>query len=296
MISKSFEFTEPKESVLSEKSPFFISEESSPLSLIFRLLGGTCDLTNKNEDKLQKCINNFFYSDCRENENRSIDFLDKIEESIKINDYEKIIKQNKYKQVNFYKTLLNEISACIYYDNNEMYTTAFIHLYRCYESLSYAFPMIYAAKTETFYNTFENLKKWLCNSDSTGELKFHSNFISTLFEGTPELSSTIDINIKSKDEYKESLFNCIERKILGQNANTRNPNSVFPDKICIPFDLYHNLIVTLRNRYFHYMSSRIDNINLDEIIDPELLFSFVNKPSLYFISTIFNAIITHQYK
>ena len=157
--------------------------------------------------------------------------------------------------------------------------------------------MIYAAKTDTYYGTFDNLKKWLCNSGDTGELKFHRNFIDTLFRGTPELSSTIDVNIIAKDEYKASLFLNIEKKVLGwKKPADRTRETVYPDKLCIPFASYHDFIVTLRNRYFHYTSSRSDNIALDDIYDPELIFSLVNKQSLFYIAILFTAIIKHQYK
>lgn len=297
MNTKSFAFTEPNGSVLGPESPFIINSNSKPLSVLYRVIGGTCNIHNIAEDTFVIAKNNYFYSDYMENIDQSISFLEDIEETLTLEDYENMISKNRNRNVRFFASLLNEFTASIYYEIIGMHTASYVHIYRAYESMSFAFPMIYASKTDTYYGTFNNLKKWLCNSTNTGELKFHKNFILTLMANTPELMSTIDIYITAKDECKESIFDSLERKVLGWNRpSDRTAGTTYPDKISIPFGSFHSFIVTLRNRYFHYMSTREDNIHLSDIYNPEIVFSFVTKQSIYFMATLLNAVVMHQYK
>jgi hypothetical protein len=111
----------------------------------------------------------------------------------------------------------------------------------------------------------------------------------------PELSSTIDIHISAKDEFKESIFNSLTRKVLCWSDPAKfTTSTTAPDKISINFIDFHSFIVNLRNRYFHYSNARRDNIGLDEIIESDLLFSMVNKASINYIATIFHGIIKHH--
>jgi len=158
--------------------------------------------------------------------------------------------------------------------------------------------MIYAAKTDNYIGTFENLRKWIsssANDGNVGELRFHKAFVSTLFHDLPELSSTIDIHIQSRDEYKEAIFEGLASKVLGWKRPEQYTGATSrPDKLSISFSDFHSFIVNLRNRYFHYSNSRSDNIVLEEIVESDLLFSFVNKAGMNYITTIFNGVVGHQ--
>ncbi|MDD2271118.1 MAG: hypothetical protein PHP95_04195 [Desulfuromonadaceae bacterium] len=295
MRTISYEFYEPNATTFTSASAFHINDSSSELSLLFRLISGTCLISNRNLELAVELNKNYFYSDFRNNDDNDLSFLDNFDESLKLDDYEQFINKNRHKNRKFYKPLLNEIAGCIYYEELERHTSAFVHLYRAYEHMSYAFPMIYASKTDDYIGTFENLRKWLTNSESdgnVGELRFHKSFITTLFKGSPELSSTIDIHITAKDEFKENIFNGLTQKVLCWNNSTQfTTSTVSPDKISVSFVEFHSFIVNLRNRYFHYSNARRDNIGLDDIIESDLLFSMVNKASINFIATIFHGVI-----
>src|SRR5262245_38924997 len=58
--------------------------------------------------------------------------------------------QLRHKNVDFFKRLNNEFNNFHYYSHKESHTTAFLYLYRILESVSYAFPLIYASKTNDF--------------------------------------------------------------------------------------------------------------------------------------------------
>lgn len=298
MQTISYEFSENSNSILSEESPFHINTRSSEISLLFRVIGGSCVVTSKNNEISINVKSNYFYSDLRENQNSDIDFLNNLEEGIELSDYENLIRKIGFKNRKFYQSFLNEIVGAIYNEELEKHTAAYVHLYRAYEYLSYAFPMIYSSKTENFIGTFENLRKWMTNSESDGnigELRFHKSFITSLFKGLPELSSTIDIDIRAKDEFKEAIFLSLTTKVLGWSSEEKyTPSTIKPEKISIKFPEFHSFLVNLRNRFFHYSNSRNDNLSVDDIIDSDLLFSLINKPGINYISRIFHEIIKHQ--
>ncbi|WP_161468570.1 hypothetical protein [Pseudomonas syringae] len=298
MRTISYEFSENPNSPITINSPFHINANTSELAMIFRVIAGSCQITNLNTEETAPLDINYFFSDLRLNPEGDLSFLDLFEEGITLSDYEDRVKSNALKNRKFYKNFLTELASCIYYESAKKHTAAFVHLYRAYEHLSYAFPMIYAAKTDDYVGTFENLRKWMnkTNSDeNVGELKFHKNFIATLFKDTPELQSTIDIDINTKQEFRLPIFKALTEKIAGWCAVEKySSGTVPPDKIAIPFIDHHSFLVNLRNRFFHYSNARNDNIGLDDIIEADLLFSFVNKSTLNYIATVFHGLIKHQ--
>lgn len=298
METASYIFIENVNSSFSDESPFFISDRNSELAMIFRVFSGSCIIKNKNSDESVELSQNYFFEDVRDNEDGDLNFLNNFEEDLKLEDYENYITENKFKNRKFYKPFLNEISGCIYNEKIERYTVAFVHLYRAYEHLSYAFPMIYAAKTDNYIGTFESLRKWMTNASSdgnVGELKFHKNFIEALYKDAIEINTTIDVHITAKDEFREIIFDGIAKKVVGwESPKKYTPGTIRPDKLSIKFVEFHSFLVNLRNKFFHYSNARNDNISLDDIIEAELLFSFVNKPALNYVANIFHSITKHQ--
>lgn len=298
MVIASFALSEPAGVPVEEESVFFLHDSTSEFASLFRVLAGTCVITSLSRDVSVGQIKNYFFSDFRENPARNLSFLDAFEEGLLLADYEAHVRLRRFSHRKFYKNLLSEICGAIFNLEVCNHTAAFIHLYRAYEHISYAFPMIYAAKTDDYLGTFDSLRKWMTSSDkigNTGELPFHKAFISTLFKDLPEISTTVDIHIICKEEYQDKVFEALAVKVLGwSDARRYTAETSRPDKLSINFAEFHSFIVNLRNRYFHYSSARSDNLALDEIADSELLFSLVNKAGLYYVATIFNRIVIHQ--
>lgn len=296
METASYIFSEKANSSFSNISPFYIKKNITELAILFRIFSGSCVITNKNTDEAVELRYNYFYEG-NENNEGDLTFFDNFEEGLTLSHYEDHIRAKGFRNRRFYKSLLNETSAAIYNIEKERHTAAFVHLYRTYEHLSYAFPMMYAAKTEDYIGTFENLKKWMTNSSSdgnVGELKFHDRFLKTVFDSS-DLENTIDISITTREEFKESIFDGLSKKVLGwDTAEKYTDTTERPNKLSIKFIDFHTFFINLRNKFFHYSNAGHNNIGLDDIIESELLFSFVNKPILNYIATIFHAVIKHQ--
>lgn len=297
MKTVSYEFSECNGSPLTSESPFFIHDRVAEFALIFRVLSGSCQITNLNTDESAVLSKNYFYGDNRDNESRDLSFFDEFDEDLTLSDYERLVKRTGWNNRKFYKPFLSELASCVYHEEGGRHTAAFVHLYRSYEHLSYAFPMIYASRTQDYVGTFENLRKWMSNDSdgNVGELKFHKTFVVSLFKGMPELARTIDVEINTKQEYREPIFKALAEKVAGwKNPDSYTPATVRPDRLAIPFVEYHSFFVTLRNRFFHYSNARSDNIGLDDIVEADLLFSFINKITLNYIATIFHGVVKHQ--
>ncbi len=254
-------------------------------------------MTSLNTDESAVLTKNYFYSDIRNNESSSLSFFDEFDEGLALSDYERAVKKTGWNNRKFYGPFLSELASCVYHEEGGRHTSAFVHLYRSYEHLSYAFPMIYASRTNDYVGTFDNLRKWM-NNDSdgnVGELKFHKTFVVSLFKDMPELARTIDVEINTKQEFREPIFKALAEKIAGwKSPDSYTSATVRPDRLAIPFSEYHSFFVTLRHRFFHYSNARRDNIGLDDIVEADLLFSFINKITLNYIATIFHGVVKHQ--
>lgn len=78
----------------------------------------------------------------------------------------------------------------------------------------------------------------------------------------------------------------IESKII-------HGDTVEPDKLSIKYLEMGSFIITLRNRFFHYLNGGAKNIDSSEIVDSDKLFSIVNPVSMYWLAMIFLGILTH---
>lgn len=306
------EISEPDSSI------FKLDESSPELIRIFRLLSGTCKM--KAYDTLADLEINYFFPingmETSITEHIEVDteaihmasdrithshleFLNGYEEGGTLQHYETFIKVNKFKNRNFYKSFYQEICSAVYNVQMKKHTLAFVHIYRAYESISYAFPMIYSSLTDNYHNTFNNLRTWFSSgsSDNTGELKFLNNFIKDVFKNDELLDSSFDINIVGDENFKARIFKTLKEKILplkNQEVYAENHNE--PDVFSIPFSMFHSFLITLRNRFFHFSHSNNNNISLDDVDDAELFFPLVNKHAIQYITTLFHSIVWHSIK
>lgn len=202
------------------------------------------------------------------------------------------VKRNKFKNRVFYKNILSEISYFLYYQKNGNHSVAFIFLYRLLENISYAFPLTYVSKTDDFKRTYTFLKEIMNGNKDSGELGFFKSFVTKLFHDTPIVESSIDlfINVDTEEE-QEHIYKLLKNLCTTSMLSDR---SVQPRILSIKYIEFGSFIITLRNRFFHYMNGGAQNIESSEISDIDLLFSIINKQSLHWVSSILLEIISHN--
>ncbi|MBV7439591.1 hypothetical protein [Aeromonas sp. sif2416] len=202
------------------------------------------------------------------------------------------IKSNRYKNRTFYKNILSEISYFFYYQRNGNHSIAFIFLYRLLENISYAFPLTYVSKTDDFKRTYTFLKDIMNGNKDSEELGFFKSFVTKLFYNTPMIESSIDLVISvDTEEEQEHIYSLLKDLCT---ANMLSERSVEPRMLSIKYTEFGSFIITLRNRFFHYMNGGAKNIESSEISDIDVLFSIINKQSLHWISSILLEIISHN--
>lgn len=200
---------------------------------------------------------------------------------------------NKYFRINRKNSevnnfLLSEITL-YFYEVKTSPISAFVHLYRCLEYMSYSFPMIYASKTRNYIGSYESLKKFL-SGDSTGELGFLRRFIDELFKDEPTiLAYEFEINISSM-QVEVMREEC--KRVFGNVFVYDFETTVFK----INFKNMLSLFITLRNRYFHMLVGK-GQVNFKALnYDINELFEIFNPHLLNWFSIVFSRIIQHGFE
>jgi len=207
------------------------------------------------------------------------------------NNPDKLRKLNKHldetKHINkaFFKELLNEFSSYFYQTKKGAHTTAFLHLYRITEYISYSFPLIYASISREYYGTFDKLKNYFSNANS--ELKFFNSFVNVLFnDDTGDNLATIEMQSLNQDINK-SHYLIIKKYLTDDDLDGGTPYS----DITTYYKCLLKLTIDLRNRYFHFAMGKQKNIKSTEIIESDLFYQSVNSLVLNWISVIYFEIL-----
>lgn len=195
---------------------------------------------------------------------------------------------NRYQNQNFHEDLLNEFAA-YFHKKTSSPLTSFLHIYRILERISYIFPLIYVSNSHNYVGTFNKVKNYFTKPDS--ELGFFRIFLKDFMENDVVFQSgTADFVFSHTNlSVNEVQFKLLKR-YFGNKISSEVPNS----SISIKYADLLDLIVELRNRYFHFKSAEVPNINQKEIIDEDVFFAIMNDTFLNWIAYIFFKIIEHN--
>ncbi len=252
-------------------------------SVLFRLLLGTLNLKlNSQEEVIEQniCYNKLqdeFESEISENPIQKW-----INDAFGLGDLNNYFLSNT-KNKALFDELLIEFSLFFFNKNKENHISAFLHLYRALEYMSYSFPMAYSSRTSNFYTSFDTFKGFFTTKEM-GQLKFFQEFVQAIFRKS-FLRCTTKIDTYVGDE----LLDSTKRKIIA--------------KLCKDFEFYDNgsiieleyrylldFMVNLRNRYFHFQSDRRDNIsNIN--FNSESFFAALNNKFANWLSIIYLEIL-----
>jgi hypothetical protein len=201
-----------------------------------------------------------------------------------LNNLLETIQLDKYfnsnrKNYAIHEKLLFEITN-YFYKQQKSPITAFVHLYRCLEFMSYCFPMIYASKSKDYSGTFVQLKKFF-TSDVTGEIKFFKKFLKVLFEDEEStLSFIFEINIDFP--YPLELLETDLR-----NVYAPLPYEFIGGVLKIKYENMLDFFCTTRNSYFHMCVGQDHNNFLSVDYDIEEYFRSINPYILNWLAIIF---------
>lgn len=263
-----------------------LSSNSTSESILFRLLLGTLDLKLNTDDLILK--QNICYNKIRENFLET-DVSKSITTWIKTNEFglgdiDHYFNFNK-KNKTLFDELLTEFSFFFIYKSNSNNISAFLHLYRALEFMSFSFPMTYSSMTTNFYTSFDTFKGFFTSKDQ-GQLKFFKEFINVLFE-----EYVLRCRTKIDTYVGDDLLDKSKRKVIYKLCNNLD---LYDDGMVFSIQ-YENLLdfmINLRNKYFHFESDRKDNIsNIN--FNSELFFEALNDKFANWLSMIYLEILIH---
>lgn len=290
-MMKPFEYIEVLEASKfnTDTSVFDLTATSTPKVALLRGIVGSMRLRHTvSKVEFQQNID---YLDLEER-NVSKPLFDKlkdyISEDLSVEDLCRILRNRTfaYQNQKFYENLNQEFNNFYYYEGKGSHTTAFAFVYRILETISYAFPLIYAAKTNDFKGTYDLLKSYLTGSKDKGELGFFKSFIKVLFGGDPVSESSITIEITGEDEDIQKAFFNSFKKACPDDRIYDATDTEEPRKLSIKFSEYSSFIISIRNRFFHFFNSGQPNLESDDILDADAFFALINKKSIHWISFV----------
>lgn len=275
----------------SERSRYLLVSDESPTAYkIFRLFTGmvkiSCEITSRSCE-----INNDTIALCYSISND--DFITKIakyvieEEDVDSVEWlsNEISKQRlKYRNVQYFQELYDEL--CNYYfavyDNN--YVAAFVHEYRMIEYIAYAYPLIYAVRSNDFYMTFGHLKNFV-NNQGKGELSFFQSAINKIFNNNDILSTSFDISLESiSNETVKNIYCGILRSYIKpewQHTSTTD------DLFAIKFNQVSSVLIELRNKIFHHSVNTHNNLLASRLLDMNFFMKLITPTFFNWLSVVY---------
>lgn len=266
-----------------------LSDVISVEAVLIRLLCGTINIKYMNRENQEVIVQRINYSLPGNMENST--FKNKIfRDFFSFEYFRKTEKKNIDKYLNFnrrnhfvHEELLSELTSAIVWLKISP-IESFVHIYRALEFISYAFPLIYASKSMDYRGSYEKLKKFM-SGDSDGELKFLKMFLMELFKDNILFNYEFDILFISNNmELIREEF----QMIISSNYY------VFEgETLKIRFANIADLLITLRNRYFHMLIGKGMNNFYDIRYDKREVFYALNPIFINWIAMIYKEIVSY---
>lgn len=283
----------------SANSPFFIEKASSHAKVLSRLLLGGCYLTGSIGEAHQG-LNYFVVGAPRTSGTVALNLMrafgDLGEERggrfFKGRAVKPICDHLNSQRVNhaLFHQLLSEIAKSMLNQRLGRHLAAFVHSYRAIENLSYAFPLFYCRYSKEYSKVYAQLREFF----KGGELDFCSNFYSRLIcdDGLEQSQSSIEFEGVYQSEFAKHLTSQINWTV--DKKGTKALVEISPNVIGLRLRDNFDLIVNIRNSYFHHLSGSSKNSSSKDIKDPDSFFKPINELSYQTIGYLVNKIIKVQ--
>ena len=187
--------------------------------------------------------------------------------------------------------LLSEFASYFCASGAGAHTTAFVHLYRILERLSFSLPLLYCATESDFEGTFNLLKK-LFSDAGDSDLSLLKKFISEgkLIDRTiVDTAVVIDFSVSPLNS--ERFYKAVSSRF--KDADLLDP---VRRQVSVTFGNIQSLFIVIRNRFFHLRSGDgRNNISLAELHDPNEFFSILNPIFCNFLGKVVLQIIIRKY-
>lgn len=192
----------------------------------------------------------------------------------------------------FYREILSEFLNCHLQTIQGRHTGAFVFLYRVLERASFSVPLLYASTQTDYIGTFNDLKAIL-NADKDGEIGLFKKFLNQgRFIDRLKLQVNQKISFASASGNARAHFEIATKKFKKFSSTDEANNEVE-----VVFSDIPDLLVTLRNRFFHSRTGDgMNNINSTEMPDSDEFFGCVNPVIFSFLSIVVLQTLATKYR
>jgi hypothetical protein len=255
---------------------------------LIRLLSGTLNIRCNLQNKVIKQRINYSHLLSSRNTRISSNIIKLAIQPYGLKDLSSHLKSYSRNRV-FYKELFIEFSNYFLRRSQNSQVAAFLHLYRILESIAYCFPLFWAAKASDYFGTFNKLKTYF-NDPKTGELMFFKRFIDDIMD-QPLLDTQVTINIYSiHQDWQKKYFSTIYNNIDGSDIVSFNNYT----DITVKCHCLIDLVIKLRNQYFHFLSGKGNNYNSEDIAESNEFFGLINEIITNWLAVIYFEILNHE--
>lgn len=249
-----------------------VEKNSSAAFRIYRMLCGSCDVYDEFSQKKFRLRRDYLRRPYNDRSNLSVSaLLDNFPAEMELSylvSYFAALKAND----EFYSLIEFELTSCLIARKRENYLEAFVFLYRILEGVSYAIPLLYMSRSKSFQKTFRSLQQCMPGSEKEGELLFFRKFIDTHWSTKGFYPSIITIDLMSVDieELRPKYYSIFRRYAPAKGIEIDEED----DEIGIRFPYFLDFLISIRNRYFHFLQGTWQqNIESGEIVFPDLFFA-----------------------
>ncbi|MDI1309995.1 MAG: hypothetical protein PSV17_11280 [Methylotenera sp.] len=266
-----------------------IGSNSSEEAALVRLLIGSVSFSHTSSNKnISQRINHSIYGLPKNNKINELTIKNKL---LKIDISHTALDhylRKSLRQKEFYKTLLLETLHYFHRRKKSEECMAFLHLYRFMERVSFSFPLAYASASKDYLGAFDSLKDFL--GDSKTELPFFNRFAESIFDdvildNATEFSFPA-LTIEEQRKAVNSLDKCLFSK---ENIESKTDQS-----IRIKNRGMLDLIIGVRNRFFHQNSSHKNNLSLIDVPMPDLFFQAINEKMFAWLALIYFEVLKQK--
>ncbi len=281
---------EPNHGGYAPPAPFGLYENGLIPHEILRLLVGTVNLFDKDNERLVKVTENELRNGriLKPEPNRVLNKI--FEGGVTEDDYVRVLREIGARNRRYFEKLRGELIHCLAAKKEGFHLESFLHLYRCVELISTLMPMLYARSQDNFQDT-KSFFMDLMKDEKEGELKVLERFISHISRSTQinDVVFVFDLsNLPTR--YLEVTKDQIARKVLSALKDDQYEIDDTSETVTVKFLAMSKYIVSLRNRIFHYSASR-SNIDISEIGGASHVARISTKEGIYWFSIIYAQIL-----
>ncbi|MDK2376217.1 hypothetical protein [Serratia fonticola] len=182
---------------------------------------------------------------------------------------------------NFYINMLFEVVNSIYDSKRGQHTKSFLHIYRAFEHLAYSFPLIFVSTASSYEKSYGKLKKYFQDGGDS-ELAFGRQFIDDNIDSNMLESVVV---IEKNCQYISKVFRQLS---ISDSINFET------NKISFPLKLVWDMVIEIRNRYFHHLTGMGNSFNSQLLIDADEFFKVIVPSATTLLSSIYFSILTKR--